>query len=248
MLLGTVELGKIPRVILATDDKNTEEKLFKARELKIDLIEARIDLIKSIDRASIKKFLDTIGDFGFYAVATVRPVWEGGKFSGTEEERLGIIKEVAEHPIVVAVDVELRAEMIIKRVITFVKGLRKKIIISYHDFEKTPQTREIKQIVEKAKEIGGDIVKCAFKANTLKDVADTLCTMKSLDIPKIFMLMGDKGAISRVDGFYFGSLLTYTFFGKPVAPGQIEAEKLVKLLLEFYPDYRKEKLKADPGL
>ncbi|OMH41162.1 type I 3-dehydroquinate dehydratase [Desulfurobacterium indicum] len=245
MQLGTVELGKIPRVILAINDDNLEEKLFKARELKIDLIEARIDLLKNLSKENIKRFLDTIGDFGFYTVATVRPMWEGGKFSKDEEKRLNTIKEVAEHPVVAAIDIELRAEKIIKRVITYTKSLRKKVIVSFHDFEKTPSSDEILNIASRAKEIGGDIVKCAFKANSIQDVSNTACTMKSIDMPKIFMLMGDKGSISRVDGFFFGSLLTYTFFGESVAPGQIEAENLIKLLMKFYPDYRKEKLKTE---
>ncbi|WP_456397209.1 type I 3-dehydroquinate dehydratase [Desulfurobacterium sp.] len=248
MQLGTVELGKIPRVILAMNDENLEEKLFKARELKIDLIEARIDLLKNLTETNIKHFLDTIGDFGFYAVATVRPVWEGGKFSKDEEERLNVIKQVAEHPVVAAIDIELRAEKIIKRVITYTKSLRKKVIVSFHDFEKTPSPEEIVNITSKAGEIGGDIVKCAFQANSIHDVSNTSCTMKTIGMPKIFMLMGDKGSISRVDGFFFGSLLTYTFFGKSVAPGQIEAENLIKLLMRFYPDYRKEKQKTEKAI
>ena len=55
------------------------------------------------------------------------------------------------------------------------------------------------------------------------------------------MVMGEVGSFTRVVGFSFGSLLTYTFFGRPVAPGQIEAEKLIKLLSNLYPQYRKEK-------
>jgi 3-dehydroquinate dehydratase-1 len=49
--------------------------------------------------------------------------------------------------------------------------------------------------------------------------------------------MGELGKFTRVVGFSFGSLLTYTFFGKPVAPGQIEAEELILLLEKLYPEY-----------
>ncbi len=57
------------------------------------------------------------------------------------------------------------------------------------------------------------------------------------------MVMGEVGSFTRVVGFSFGSLLTYTFFGKPVAPGQIEAERLIKLLSNLYPSYRKKREK-----
>ncbi|WP_457567549.1 type I 3-dehydroquinate dehydratase [Desulfurobacterium sp.] len=245
MYLGTVKLGEAPRVILATDDRNLEEKLFKARELKVDLIEARIDLLENPDKDRIRTFLDTIGDFGFYAVATIRPVWEGGNFKGTEDARLELLSYAAGHPAVAAVDVELRAENIKKRAITLIKSFRKKVILSYHDFDKTPPVDEIHLILKRMQSDGGDIAKCAFKANSFKDIAETACVMKASQMPVIFMLMGEYGKISRVDGFCFGSLLSYTFSGKPVAPGQIEVEKLIKLLAEFYPEYRKEKFKLD---
>ncbi|MDQ7055535.1 MAG: hypothetical protein Q9M89_03235 [Persephonella sp.] len=34
-------------------------------------------------------------------------------------------------------------------------------------------------------------------------------------------------------GFFFGSVLTYTYIGKSFAPGQIEAKKLIEEL-KFY--------------
>jgi len=241
MLLGTVELGKIPRIVVAVDGNSLKNKLFKARELKVDLIEARIDLLETISEKSVKSFLDTIADFGFFCIATVRPIWEGGSFKKDEEERFSIFHNIVSHPAVAAVDIELRAEAILKRTITLAKANGKKVIISYHDFEKTPEKEVIEEIFKKGEKLKADIVKCAFKANSYKDVADTAAIMKNIAFPKIFMLMGDKGSISRVDGFIFGSLLTYTFIGEAVAPGQIELEELVKLLMKFYPEYKKSK-------
>ena len=86
MQIGTVELGRIPRVIVALNGENLKENLEKARELKVDLIEARLDLLSEASKESFKFFLDGIADFGFYSVSTIRPVWEGGKFKGSEEE------------------------------------------------------------------------------------------------------------------------------------------------------------------
>ncbi|SNR62039.1 type I 3-dehydroquinate dehydratase [Desulfurobacterium atlanticum] len=241
MFLGTVELGKIPRVIVAIDGVNLKDKLFKARELKADLIEARVDLLETVSKKSVKRFLDTIADFGFFCIATVRPIWEGGKFKKDEEERFAVFHNIISHPAVAAIDIELRAEAILKRTITFAKANGKKVIISYHDFEKTPDEKSIQDIFEKARNLKADIVKCAFKANSYSDVTNVSSLMNKISFPKIFMLMGEKGSISRVDGFIFGSLLTYTFIGKAVAPGQIELEELVKLLAKFYPEYRKSK-------
>ena len=45
--------------------------------------------------------------------------------------------------------------------------------------------------------------------------------------------MGEIGKITRVAGFFFGSIMTYTFVGKSFAPGQIELNRLIEEL-KFY--------------
>ncbi|TCK03404.1 type I 3-dehydroquinate dehydratase [Phorcysia thermohydrogeniphila] len=240
MQIGTVELGKTPRVIVALSGENLKGNLEKARELKVDLIEARLDLLSDVSKESFRSFLDAVADFGFYSVSTIRPVWEGGKFKGSEEERLELFKLAVSHPATGAVDVELRAK-ILPYVKEMVEKERKVLIVSYHDFEKTPSKSEIEDILGRAKDAGADIVKVAFAGREPSDATRVCCVLENFDHPKVFMVMGEVGKFTRVVGFSFGSLLTYTFFGEPVAPGQIEAEKLIRLLCEFYPEYSKEK-------
>ena len=239
MKIGTVEVGKRPAVILVPSWSSLPSELERARELRLDLIEARVDLMEP---EKIRENLDLIADYGFYSVLTVRPLWEGGGFKGNEEERLNLFKELISHPAVGAVDVELRAE-ILPEVRDLTKGEGKKLIVSYHDFERTPEKEEIREIFERAVESGADIVKTAFMGSSHQDAAKVCSVMAELSHPKIFMVMGEAGKFTRVVGFSFGSLLTYTFFGRPVAPGQIEAEKLVELLIQFYPEYRREREK-----
>ncbi|SMO43329.1 3-dehydroquinate dehydratase [Balnearium lithotrophicum] len=244
MQIGTVELGSIPRVIVALGE-NYVEGLERALRLKIDLIEARLDLLPEKTPDEFKKFLDSVADYGFYAVSTLRPVWEGGKFEGTESERLKLLKRVVSHPATGAVDVELRSE-ILDDVRELCKEKGKKLIVSYHDFKKTPENSEIEEILERAKGKGADIVKVAFMGRVKNDASRVCCLLSKFEFPKIFIVMGEFGAFTRVVGFSFGSLLTYTFFGRPVAPGQIEAERLIKLLSNLYSDYRKQREKFFP--
>jgi len=239
MQIGTVELGNLPRVILALGE-NYEGDLERAAKLKIDLIEARLDLLSEKRVEKFKEFLDRIADYGFYSVSTLRPKWEGGQFVGSETDRLKLFEFIAGHPATGAVDIELRSE-ILDEVREICREHGKKLIVSYHDFEKTPDRGEIEEILESAKEKGADIVKVAFMGRTHSDASRVCCVLSQFDHPKVFMVMGEVGSFTRVVGFSFGSLLTYTFFGRPVAPGQIEAEKLIKLLSNLYPQYRKEK-------
>lgn len=239
MKIGTVELGRRPAVILVPDWKRLPLELERARELRLDLVEARVDLMEA-DR--IRENLGLIADYGFYSVLTIRPVWEGGEFEKGEEERLGLFEELISHPAVGAVDIELKAQ-ILPQVRELAKAEGKKLIVSYHDFKGTRVKKEIKEIFERAIESGADIVKTAFMGSSHQDAAEVCSVMAELSHPKIFMVMGEAGRFTRVVGFSFGSLLTYTFFGKAVAPGQIEAEELVELLIRFYPEYRKEREK-----
>jgi len=242
MQIGTVELGREPAVIVALNGQNLEENLEKARRLRIDLIEARLDLLPEVNSEEIKRFLDLVADYGFYTVSTLRPNWEGGNFKGEDSERLKFFEEIVKHPATGAVDVELRSS-ILPEVASLVKEERKKLIVSYHDFEKTPPNGEIEEILHRCKEVGADIVKVAFMGKRQEDAARVCCVLSQFNHPKIFMVMGEVGSFTRVVGFSFGSLLTYTFFGKPVAPGQIEAERLIKLLSNLYLSYRKKREK-----
>jgi 3-dehydroquinate dehydratase-1 len=239
MQIGTVELGKIPRIIVALG-QNYADGLKKARELKIDLIEARLDLLEVVNEAEIKKFLDSVADYGFYAVSTLRPSWEGGKFTGSESERLELFKLIVSHPATGAVDIELKSELV-EEIRKLCRENGKKLIVSYHDFEKTPLEDEITEILSRALKRGADIVKVAFMGKSNEDAQRVCCVLSKFNHPKVFMVMGEEGAFTRVVGFSFGSLLTYTFFGKPVAPGQIEAERLIKLISSLYPDYKSSK-------
>lgn len=243
MEFGTVELGRRPVVIVVPDWENLGKELERARELRLDLVEARVDLMEP---GRVRENLDLIGDYGFYCVLTVRPTWEGGGFKGSERERLELFRELLSHPAVGAVDVELKAE-ILPEVRELACKERKKLMVSYHDFEKTPGRQEIEELFKRAVESGADVVKLAFMGNSPSDGARVCSVMASLSHPRVFMVMGEEGSFTRVVGFSFGSLLTYTFFGEAVAPGQIEAERLVSLLSQFYPAYRREREKFLKG-
>jgi len=236
MRIGTVELGKKPEIVLSLDGEKVEEKLETCLRYKVKLVEARGDLIVA-DGKDLKETLNLIGDYGRYAVFTLRPVWEGGKLRCSESRRLELFKKYVSHPAVGAVDIELRAEKILPDVRNLVKKKGKVLLISYHDFENTPTPTQIKSIFHSAVEKGADIVKMAFYGRTLREVASVCCVMSSFSHPLVFMVMGNLGKLTRVVGFHFGSLLTYTFLGKAVAPGQVPLEELVELIETFYAEW-----------
>lgn len=126
-------------------------------------------------------------------------------------------------------DIELSSQDILPYVKEIVKSSGKKLIISYHNFDLTPPNWILREIFREAKRWSADIVKIAVKANSYEDTARLLCLGREEEGEKILIAMGDYGKVSRIAGFVFGSVITYSFVGSAVAPGQIELKEMVRI-------------------
>ena len=109
------------------------------------------------------------------------------------------------------------------------------VVLSNHDFEKTPTNEEMLKRLEKMVELGADIPKIAVMPNNNKDVLrllDVTDTFKTNnpDMPVITMSMSGRGVVSRIAGEIFGSAITFGCARKQSAPGQIEADELERTL------------------
>ncbi len=222
---------KRPLIALPVDDKNIDDVLEKAKKEKIDIIELRIDQFSNLDIDYIIEQSKKVKGKGFYLLATVRSKEEGGT-DIPDEERFEIFSEIVNFADIL--DIELTSEKINKDVINLTKKHEKLSLVSYHDFEKTPPEEEIQEIIDRANSLNPDIIKYAFNVRTFEDVGRIMSiTHKNRDKKLVAIGMGELGKITRVAGYFFGSLISYTFIGKSFAPGQIEAEKLIEEM-KFY--------------
>ena len=101
-----------------------------------------------------------------------------------------------------------------------------KLILSFHDFEKTPDAAVIVEKLRQAQALGADIAKVATMPQTHKDVLTLLeatyeARSGAVRIPIITMSMAGIGAVSRVAGGLFGADVTFAVGAKSSAPGQI---------------------------
>lgn len=108
--------------------------------------------------------------------------------------------------------------------------LRKtRIIVSFHDFKKTPSLILLKNIKKKLKQFKPDVMKFATMVNSEEDIKNLLNLLINKDKKEelIVIGMGKKGKITRVVGPLLGSFLTYasTKFGA-TAQGQIDINKM----------------------
>ena len=109
------------------------------------------------------------------------------------------------------------------------------VIVSQHDFKKTPEVSNLITTMEQMAGYGADVCKIAVMPQSLADVASLLLatgTMKE-NHPEtllITMSMGRTGCVSRLCGGLFGSVMSFGSMGKASAPGQVSAKELSDVL------------------
>jgi 3-dehydroquinate dehydratase-1 len=210
----------IPIVDNNIDDalKNAEKALEEA-----DIVEFRVDMLKEVDESAIEEMAK------YPCIITVRADWEGGFWKKSNEERINPIKKAVECN-AKFVDIELKEEKN-KELVKFRDeiGSKTKIIISYHDFEKTPSYEELIKIVEGELKIG-DIAKFAVMAKSKEDVLRVLNVVNKYERKIIGIAMGEGGKLTRILGVHFGSILTFASMeGRASAPGQIDVKRLKEI-------------------
>jgi 3-dehydroquinate dehydratase/shikimate dehydrogenase len=187
----------------------------------VDLVELRLDGVADPDARG------ALDGRRLPAIVTCRPVWEGGAFSGSEEERHRLLEQAVEAG-AEYVDVEWRAgfrDSLIGR--TSGAGL----IVSVHDFAGIPD--DLLSLHRAMRQTGASICKLAFTARRLTDVfaADGLAkdagsrtTGPGRVGGTVVIAMGTAGMATRVLPGRFHSQWTYA---GDCAPGQIPAERLL---------------------
>lgn len=195
-----------------------------AKEAGADLVELRIDYLE--DPESAPRLLTVIG---LPVIATLRPEWEGGKYTGTEGKRAEILIECAKAG-AEYMDVELRAGI---RTKVINEAGDTKIICSWHDFEKTPPLEEWLTIGKRMRDEGADIGKIVCLAQKQKDALVPLKFLdkNELDMPFIAFCMGEAGKESRIKCIKHGSFLTFAALpGRKSAEGQLDIDEVRELL------------------
>ena len=107
------------------------------------------------------------------------------------------------------------------------------LVLSSHDFEKTPPRDVLVERYRQMEALGGDLPKIAVMPQNERDVMVMLAAMNESTAfcgPLIGISMGELGKLTRVRGGAFGSVMTFASKGKASAPGQIDAETLASML------------------
>lgn len=207
-----------------------------------DLAELRIDFFENVNNSSqVKNLLQNIRKIYFKPLLfTFRTKKEGGACDMSEENYFRLNCNAIESGLIDIVDIELfSTDEKIKEIVKFAKKNNVKVIMSNHDFFKTPPKEEIIRRLIKMQEYGADITKIAVMPNSEEDVLTLLSATLEMkkekgDRPCITMSMGSLGVVTRLTGELFGSCLTFAAVKNSSAPGQINAKNAREILNLFH--------------
>jgi 3-dehydroquinate dehydratase-1 len=235
--IGQLDLEKKAAVVAVILEKPLVTSK-KAAEMGADLLEIRLDLIGIRDLETAAEIIQKVkSETGLPVILTNRSSKEGGKWEGKEDDRIEILTNLVslkEGPD--AIDIELSAgREAIDRVVKAAKACGKTVIVSSHDFLKTPAFHEMKIILQEGFLAGADIVKLAVMPHSRRDVLDLLRvaleTRESGDAV-CAIAMGKLGKHTRAIAPFYGSVLTYAAVDGTVsaAPGQFQVDEVKKIL------------------
>lgn len=244
---GRILGGNLPLVCVPLVGKTREAILGEARaipSISPDAIELRIDAWEFVERVSesvsvIGQVRNIVGDVPI--ILTCRGDWEGGFRKVPDDAKFAVYGETARAGLVDFVDVELAyGDRKIRAVHDSLKECPVSLIVSSHDFAKTPPKEVLFSTLAAEIRAGADVAKLAAMPRTEEDVLALLSATLSArrefpDVPMITMSMGELGAVSRITGGLFGSDLTFAVGSKASAPGQIPVSELRQCLDVVYP-------------
>jgi 3-dehydroquinate dehydratase / shikimate dehydrogenase len=189
-----------------------------------DLFELRIDLLSQPDIGML--VASTRKPF----IATCRPVREGGRFEGTEEERFELLREAIDAG-ARFVDLELDAWGAGRQRLAVCKG-RPQWIVSHHVLDRSPL--RVDALYAAMRKTGAGVLKFAYVAEDAWEIHAALrfFALARKDRQRVIAIaMGEAGEASRVLYRVFGGWATFAGSedGRQSAPGQLPASTMKKV-------------------
>lgn len=163
---------------------------------------------------------------------TIRRAEEGGHRPISEEQR----REMAARLLSIAsgLDWEIDAMPEAAGLIRQAKNAGVTVVASAHDFQQTPELGVLLDKERTARHLGADIVKFAFRLNTVEDLQTGVELLRRRTGPVAVMGMGALGPVSRLLYAQMGSALVYGYLGdRESAPGQWPAKLFQEALMNM---------------
>lgn len=241
--IGEFPVKTIVPITAKTKQQALEQAQMIAENPNADMAEFRIDLL---DFASDTKAVIALGKElnqvlkNKPLIATIRTANEGGKLKVSDAEYEKIYTEYLKQPFMQLLDIEMfRDQARVEKLTQRAHQKNVLVIMSNHDFDKTPAQQDIEQRLLKQDQMGADILKIAVMPKSKQDVLTlmnaTLNVSQKSKKPLLTMSMGRLGTISRIATANMGGSMSFGMIGEASAPGQIDVAQLKQLLKTVQP-------------
>lgn len=218
-----------------------KEKTAAIRSLPFDVLEWRMDGLDALSPELATQGLSLVkSKISTPIIATVRTSKEGGSFPYEDALYESCVTAVMTglRPGSDAVDVEMERTPA-PRLIEKARALGLSVIVSFHDFSRTPKKEDIVSRFLTMKARHASIGKIAVMAHSREDACTMMDAMAQVhktapDFPFIGISMGPCGQVTRTEGGKAGSILTFASAGEASAPGQIALADMRRILDKAY--------------
>ncbi|ERH68184.1 3-dehydroquinase [Acinetobacter baumannii] len=235
------------KTIVPITAKTKEQALAQAQVIAntadADLAEFRIDLLSFASDTKqvialgheLKKILGSKP-----MIATIRTKNEGGQLEISDADYGKTYQAYLKNPFMDWLDVEMfRDQKVVSEIVQKAHQKKVLVVMSNHDFQKTPSQDEIEKRLLKQDQMGADVLKIAVMPKSKQDVFTlmnaTLKVSQQTTKPLLTMSMGQLGTISRVATANMGGSYSFGMIGQASAPGQIDVTKLKQILQTVQP-------------
>lgn len=218
---------KICASIAEIDPKELRKSAVRALDKGASFLEIRFDYISPNRFAEA---LIAVRPFRASSIYTLRKARQGGKFEGSEIQRLRYLKQMSDQKPMM-IDVEYDTLHKSPKIGSFIKSLNIPILLSWHDFKTTPSFKKLSEMLGSMSSYSNNI-KLVTMANSFEDTLRVLKLYETVDktVNLVAFSMGEIGLISRVlCALQSNCPFTYASVGRQVAPGQLTIEQMQKL-------------------
>src|SRR5262245_40798445 len=217
-----------PLIVAVVASPEDFERISGLNRSDVDLCELRIDLLC---RDSIE-LLPLVRKLTLPKIVTVRDPAEGGANDLSEEARLQLFEQWL--PECDCIDIELRNISRFAKLARDAQSSGKEVIISFHDFLKTPPFEELMEMLLQSATVPNRIFKAATTVQSWEQVAVLIRLIDAHPRSRVAVMgMGALGKLSRLVLATAGSYFSYGCLGEAVAPGQWPVQRLRALLAEI---------------
>ncbi len=216
--------------ITASDTASARRQIKSAHTARADILEFRLDHMADADWPTL------LAEASLPVIVTLRPRDQGGKFTGSEDQRLDLLADIAKaRPAFIDFEwphfaASSRARELISSITCdSLDADKPALILSLHDFHCVPSN--LNESIAQMSSAPAAILKVVCMAQSIHDNLPLLDFAQQSSRPTIIIAMGQAGQISRVLAAKLGTFLSFSCLSldQASAPGQIPLDEMRSL-------------------